>query len=44
VGAPGGVECMSIDPLDPYVFCVPCKKDTWWPGEDFYVTHHACEY
>lgn len=40
-GAPGGVACQ---PGGEYWYCIPCKKDASFEGEDVYVIHHACGY
>ena len=44
-GAPGGVACYEFEIKDPYMFCVPCKKDTsFQEGEEGYVAHRSCGY
>jgi len=38
-GAPYGVACREAGT---YMFCVPCEKDTYFPGEEFYIAQKTC--
>ena len=40
-GAPGGVACQDAGT---YLWCIPCHKDTDFPGEDIPVVNRECGY